>query len=74
MTTEAGIKAGLKKYAQGLTCLMIAQRITSIIDADKIVVMDHGEIVGIGKHEDLLKDCKVYQEIYQSQIGKEVEL
>ncbi|MEH7251444.1 ABC transporter ATP-binding protein [Neobacillus niacini] len=74
VTTEAGIKAGLKKYAQGLTCLMIAQRITSIIDADKIVVMDHGEIVGIGKHEDLLNGCKVYQEIYQSQIGKEVAL
>ncbi|SDM99584.1 ABC transporter ATP-binding protein [Bacillus sp. OK048] len=74
VTTEAGIKAGLKKYAQGLTCLMIAQRITSIIDADKIVVMDHGEIVGSGKHEDLLRGCKVYQEIYQSQIGKEVEL
>ena len=74
VTTEAGIKAGLKKYAHGLTCLIIAQRITSIIDADKIVVMDHGEIVGIGKHEDLLRGCKVYQEIYQSQIGKEVAL
>lgn len=74
VTTEAGIKAGLKKYAKSLTCLLIAQRITSIIDADKIVVMDHGEIVGIGKHDDLLKDCKVYQEIYQSQVGKEVAL
>jgi ATP-binding cassette, subfamily B, multidrug efflux pump len=74
VTTEAGIKAGLKKYAKGLTCLLIAQRITSIIDADKIVVMDHGEIAGIGKHEELLGDCKVYQEIYQSQVGKEVAL
>jgi ATP-binding cassette, subfamily B, multidrug efflux pump len=74
VTTEAGIKAGLKKYAKGLTCLLIAQRITSIIDADKIVVMDQGEIAGIGKHEELLRDCKVYQEIYQSQVGKEVAL
>jgi ATP-binding cassette, subfamily B, multidrug efflux pump len=74
VTTEARIKAGLKKYANDLTCLLIAQRITSIIDADKIVVMDHGEIVGMGKHEDLLRDCKVYQEIYQSQIGQEVAL
>lgn len=74
VTTEARIKAGLKTYAKGLTCLLIAQRITSIIDADKIVVMDHGEIVGIGKHDDLLRDCRVYQEIYQSQIGKEVAL
>jgi ATP-binding cassette, subfamily B, multidrug efflux pump len=74
VSTEASIKAGLKKYAKGLTCILIAQRITSIIDADKIVVMDHGEIVGIGKHEDLVRDCKVYQEIYQSQVGKEVAL
>jgi ATP-binding cassette, subfamily B, multidrug efflux pump len=74
VTTEARIKAGLKRYTNGLTCLLIAQRITSIIDADKIVVMDHGEIVGIGKHEELLRDCKVYQEIYQSQVGKEVAL
>jgi ATP-binding cassette, subfamily B, multidrug efflux pump len=74
VSTEAGIKAGLKTYARGLTCLLIAQRITSIMDADKIVVMDHGEIVGIGKHEDLVRDCKVYQEIYQSQVGKEVAL
>ncbi len=72
VTTEARIKEGLKKYAKGLTCLLIAQRITSIMDADKIVVMDHGEIVGIGKHDELLRDCKVYQEIYQSQVGKEV--
>jgi ATP-binding cassette subfamily B protein len=74
VTTEVRIKEGLKKYAKGLTCLLIAQRITSIIDADKIVVMDHGEIVGIGKHEELLRDCRVYQEIYQSQVGKEVAL
>lgn len=74
VTTEARIKEGLKKYAKGLTCLLIAQRITSIIDADKIVVMDHGEIVGIGKHDELLRDCTVYQEIYQSQVGKEVAL
>ena len=74
VTTEAGIKAGLKKYAKGLTCILIAQRITSIIDADKIVVMNHGEIVGIGKHEELVRNCKVYQEIYQSQVGKEVAL
>jgi ATP-binding cassette, subfamily B, multidrug efflux pump len=74
VSTETRIKDGLKTYAKGLTCLLIAQRITSIMDADKIVVMDHGEIVGIGKHEDLVRDCKVYQEIYQSQVGKEVAL
>jgi len=72
VATEAKIKESLRKYATGLTCLLIAQRITSIIDADKIVVMDDGEIVGVGKHEALLKECKVYQEIFQSQMGKEV--
>jgi ATP-binding cassette, subfamily B, multidrug efflux pump len=72
VATEAKIKEGLKKYAKSLTCLLIAQRISSVIDADKIVVMDHGEITGVGKHEELLKGCKVYQEIYQSQMGKEV--
>ncbi|MEW9053507.1 MAG: ABC transporter ATP-binding protein [Neobacillus sp.] len=72
VATEAKIKEGLKKYAKGLTCLLIAQRISSVMDADKIVVMDQGEMMGVGKHEDLLKSCKVYQEIYQSQMGKEV--
>ncbi|WML46328.1 ABC transporter ATP-binding protein [Neobacillus sp. PS3-40] len=73
MATEVKIKESLKKYAEGLTCLLIAQRITSVIDADKIVVMDKGEIVGIGTHEELIKENQVYQEIFQSQVGKEVE-
>jgi ATP-binding cassette subfamily B protein len=71
VATEAKIKAALKKYAKSLTCILIAQRITSIIDADKIVVLDHGELVGVGTHRELLSDCRVYQEIYQSQMGKE---
>lgn len=73
METEAKIKEALKKYAKGLTCLLIAQRITSIMDADKIVVLDHGELVGVGTHQELLQDCSVYQEIYESQVGKEVQ-
>lgn len=72
VATEAKIKSDLKRYAKGLTCLLIAQRITSIMDADKIVVLDHGELVGFGTHSELLADCRVYQEIYQSQMGKEV--
>ncbi|MFL6561771.1 MAG: ABC transporter ATP-binding protein, partial [Bacillus sp. (in: firmicutes)] len=72
VATEAKIKEALKKYANGLTCLLIAQRITSIMDADKIVVLDRGELVGVGTHQELLKDCSVYQEIFQSQVGKEV--
>lgn len=72
VATEMRIKEALKKYAKGLTCLLIAQRITSVMDMDKIIVLDQGEVVGLGTHEDLIKNCMVYQEIYQSQMGKEV--
>ncbi|RAV20961.1 ABC transporter ATP-binding protein [Paenibacillus contaminans] len=73
MATEAKIKDALKRYAKGVTCLLIAQRITSVMDADKIVVLDDGEIVGIGSHDSLMSHCAVYREIYQSQIGKEMQ-
>jgi ATP-binding cassette, subfamily B, multidrug efflux pump len=71
VATEAKMKAALKKYANGLTCILIAQRISSVIDADKIVVLDRGEVSGIGTHDELIRDCKVYQEIYRSQRGQE---
>lgn len=70
--TEVKIREGLKKYAEDLTCILIAQRITSIMEADKIIVLDNGEIKGIGKHEELLKSCNVYKDIFLSQIGKEL--
>lgn len=72
VSTEAKLKESLKNYIQNLTCIIITQRITSVMDADKIVVLDNGKIVGIGKHEKLLNSCRVYQEIFQSQIGKEM--
>jgi ATP-binding cassette, subfamily B, multidrug efflux pump len=72
VATEMRIKEALKTYSKGLTCLLIAQRMTSVMDTDKIFVMDQGEVVGLGTHEDLIKSCRVYQEIYQSQMGKEV--
>ncbi|MFC0331360.1 ABC transporter ATP-binding protein [Paenibacillus sepulcri] len=71
--TEAKIKEALKRYAEGLTCLLIAQRITSVMDADRIVVLDNGEIVGTGKHDELMRSCRAYQEIYRSQAGQEVD-
>jgi ATP-binding cassette subfamily B protein len=73
VATEARIKESLKRYAKGLTCLIIAQRITSVMDADKIVVLDQGEVAGIGTHDSLLRTCRVYQEIYESQVGKELQ-
>lgn len=72
VATESKIKEALQTYAKGLTCILIAQRITSVMDADKIVVLDNGEVAGIGTHETLLATCRVYQEIFTSQIGKEV--
>lgn len=71
MDTEARLKHALKTYTAGLTCIIIAQRISSIIDADKIVVLDGGKVAGIGRHEELVAECSVYQEIYQSQLGRE---
>ncbi|CAG7616123.1 putative ABC transporter ATP-binding protein [Paenibacillus solanacearum] len=73
VATESRIKEALKTYAADLTCLLIAQRITSVMDADKIIVLDNGEIVGVGKHETLMRTCRVYQEICQSQVGKEMQ-
>lgn len=71
--TEARIKQSLREYAKDMTCILIAQRITSVLDADKIVVLDQGEIAGLGRHEELMDSCEVYQQIYLSQLGKEVQ-
>lgn len=68
--TESKIKNAIRHYAENLTCLMIAQRITSVMDADTIVVLDYGHLVGIGRHQELMQSCSVYQEIYQSQLGR----
>ena len=51
--------------------LIVAQRISSIKDADKIIVLEDGKMVGIGKHDDLMKTCNVYREIAYSQLSKE---
>jgi ATP-binding cassette, subfamily B, multidrug efflux pump len=71
--TEARIKDSLKEVASGLTCLLIAQRISSVVDADRIIVLEDGEIVGNGTHSELMQNCSTYLEIYQSQFGKEVQ-
>ncbi|SFT26968.1 ABC transporter ATP-binding protein [Paenibacillus sp. BC26] len=70
-STESRIKEALREYAQGLTCILIAQRMSSVMDADRIIVLDNGEIVGSGRHEELMLTCAAYQEIYRSQTGKE---
>lgn len=70
--TEAKIREAFSTTLKETTKLIIAQRIGSVMEADQIVVMDEGKIVGLGKHEDLLETCKAYQEIYDSQMKKEV--
>lgn len=69
--TDKILRAELKEKMKGVTTFIVAQRIGTIKDADKIVVVDDGNIVGIGKHEELLKNCTVYQEIAYSQLSKE---
>lgn len=73
MATEAKIREALKEYSRNLTCLIIAQRITSVMTADKIIVMDNGAIAGMGSHNELMKNCEIYKDIFRSQLGKEME-
>lgn len=70
--TEARIREAFSMTLKETTKLIIAQRIGSVMEADQIIVMDGGKIVGLGKHEALLETCKAYQEIYDSQMKKEV--
>lgn len=70
--TERTITGYLNSELQNTTKLIIAQRITSVMEADQILVMNEGKIENIGKHEQLLVNCKTYQEIYHSQVQKEV--
>ena len=69
--TDATLRKELKKYTKDATSMIVAQRIGTIIHADKIVVLDEGECVGIGTHKELLKTCKVYKEIALSQLSEE---
>ncbi|MGL5915152.1 MAG: ABC transporter ATP-binding protein, partial [Culicoidibacterales bacterium] len=69
--TDAKLRQSLKTMEQAATMIIVAQRITTIKDADQILVLDQGRIVGQGKHQDLLKTCPVYQEIAYSQLSQE---
>ncbi|MEE0965814.1 MAG: ABC transporter ATP-binding protein [Bacilli bacterium] len=69
--TDRTIRKALKEDLNDTTKIIIAQRIHSIIDADKIIVLENGKIAGVGTHIELMEKCKEYQEIYYSQINKE---
>ena len=69
--TDSKLRKELKKYTKDATIMIVAQRIGTIISADKIVVLDKGKCVGIGTHKELLKSCEVYKEIALSQLSEE---
>ena len=69
--TDAILRKELKKHTKDATSLIVAQRIGTIINADKIIVLDKGECVGVGTHKELLATCEVYKEIALSQLGLE---
>ena len=69
--TDARIRQAFREELEGVTKIIIAQRINSVMDADQIIVMEQGQIVGNGTHAELIRTCKTYQEIYYSQKDKE---
>jgi ATP-binding cassette, subfamily B, multidrug efflux pump len=69
--TDVHLRQALKGYTAHSTILIVAQRVSTIIDADNIIVLNEGKVVGEGKHGDLLKTCPIYEEIVESQLDKE---
>ena len=71
LKTDALLRAALKEKTGSSTMLVVAQRISTIMDADQIVVLDHGKIAGLGTHRELMKTCEIYREIAASQLSEE---
>lgn len=69
--TDKALRKALAKYTKDATKVIVAQRVGTILDADKIIVLDQGKMVGVGTHKELMKSCKVYKEIALSQLSKE---
>lgn len=72
MATDAKLRKAIRELSYQPTVFIVSQRTNAIMDADQIIVLDDGQIEGIGTHEELLSDCVVYKEIYESQFKKEV--
>jgi ATP-binding cassette subfamily B protein len=69
--TDRALRAALKKETAGVTNLIVAQRIGTVMDADKIIVLNEGKIAGMGTHRELMASCEVYREIAMSQLSEE---
>jgi ATP-binding cassette subfamily B protein len=72
LATDARLRAALKPETTDATVIIVAQRVSTIVDADQIVVLEDGRIVGMGRHDDLLETCETYREIVTSQLEAEV--
>lgn len=71
--TEASLREALKQLGCRLSLWIVSQRASSILHADQIIVLEDGEVAGMGTHRELLDHCEVYREIYESQFPKEGE-
>lgn len=69
--TEADVLSGLRSMAENITVLLVSQRISAVMRADRILCMDNGSVVGYGRHDELMESCETYRAIYHSQIGPE---
>ena len=70
LATDARLRSALASYARDASVIIVAQRVSTIMSADQILVLEDGEAVGLGTHEQLLKTCPTYAEIVESQIGE----
>ena len=71
LKTDAALRAALAKETKNKTVIIVAQRISTILNADQIIVLEEGRMVGKGTHEELMKSCEEYKEIAISQLGEE---
>ena len=69
--TDSTLRKALKEYTKEATTIIVAQRISTILNADKILVLDDGHMAGIGSHKELMKSCEVYRQIAMSQLSEE---
>ena len=69
--TDAALRKAIREKTKGMTVFLVSQRASTIMNSDKIIVMDDGQIAGIGTHRQLLSTCEVYREICQSQLSEE---
>lgn len=72
MKTDQTLRRNLKASMEESTIIMVAQRISTVLDADRILVVDDGRIIGQGTHKELLNTCPLYREIAEIQLGKEI--